>query len=128
MRRTTLLLGLFCLGGCGVANARHARERALGDVAACQGQYPMGRGTMAPLMQCEDAAGVAYATQVAPEDVRWFSHYARQVEQRATEVDQGRMTMDAWKRFVTDERHALASPQDRRMNSLFAMLPAAPAT
>lgn len=128
MRRTILLLGLFCLGGCGVANAGHARDRALTDVAACQGTYPMANGSLAPLMRCEAAADVAYAKQVVPEDVGWFSRYAHNVEQRAGDVDQGRMTMDAWRSFVASERRTLARPQDRRMSALSAMLPAAAST
>lgn len=126
MHQTILLLGLFCLGGCGIANARHAHDRALTDVALCQETYPLAIGSMAPLMRCEDAADLAYAKRVVPENVFWFSRYAQEVEQRATDVDQGRMTMVAWQSFVADERHALAPPQDRRLSALFAMLPASP--
>lgn len=128
MHRAVLLLGLCCLSGCGVANARHTRDRALTDVAACQNTYPLARGTLALLMRCEEAADVAYAKRLAPQDVRWFSRYAQDVEQRGADVDQGRMTMEAWRQFVTQERHALAPPQDRRMSALFAILPAASST
>ncbi len=128
MHRTILLLGLFCLSGCGVAIAHHARDRALTDVALYQGTYPLAEGSMAPLMRCEDAADLAYTKRITPEDVRWFSRYAGEVVQKATDVDQGRITMVAWQSFVADERHALAPPQDRRMSALFAMLPAAPST
>lgn len=125
MHRTILLLGLVCLGGCGVASANHARDRALTDLAACRGIYLLARKTVAPLMRCEHAADLAYADRVAPEDVHWFSRYAHEVERRAEDVDQGRMTMGAWQDFVADRRHALTSPQDRRMSTLFEMLPAA---
>ncbi len=98
----------------------------LSNVTTAGRGYPPAKGRMAPFMRCEDAAELAYAKRIAPEDVRWFSRYAQEVEQKATDVDQGRMTMVAWQSFVADERHALAPSQDRRRPALFAMLPAAP--
>ncbi len=58
------LLGLLCLSSCGVAQAQHARDRELVDVAACQGTYPQVKGSLALLMQCEYAAALAYANRV----------------------------------------------------------------
>ena len=120
-----LLLGLSCLGGCSGVDQREARNQALADVSACQGTYPQNKGTLAPLMRCEGAADMAYARQVAPEDVSWFSRYAQDVERSAAAVDQGQLRMSAWQDGITDERHA-ESPKDRRMFALYAMLPAAP--
>ena len=130
MHRTTLLpgllLGLLCLGGCGVAHARQARDQELVDIAACQGTYPQARGTLAPLMRCEDAAVLAYANRIAHADVGRFDRYARSVDRSALAVDRGRMSMSAWHDVVGRERVSLAPPRDPRMQALVAALPAAP--
>ncbi len=120
-----LLFGLLCLGGCGVAQAQHARGRELVDIAACQGTYPEVKGSLVLLMRCEDAAARAYANRVAPADVGAFDRYAQAVERDALAVDRGRMTMGAWLILVSHERYAVKPPRDRRMQSLVAALPAA---
>ncbi len=125
MRRTILCLALLCLSGCGVTSVRQAHDQARTDVSACQGTYPLAKGSLTSLLRCEDAADMAYARWLAPAETAVFARYADAVERRAMDVDRGRLSIRAFRTLVREKRTALARTQDSRATSLFAMLPAA---